>query len=381
LTEADVETLLTLSTAPCLSIPLILEFLNNGKVDLLGSSDARVFIESIIYTFGPYQHDFLPVDMVPHDTEKKPYGTRYGLLFHEVWREPEAVMSAAVRLSYSAARLCSNISFRNNLADALFFIILLDLTLLQYASTVEQFESETDISHLPWQGHIIQFLVEVALPILHNWISEAEKASASANIVNLSVYVAICEAARLLAAATNKELMNEDARTVSIASFLASCCHAVQWLDKAALKDEFHLPSALLFTIMQRTRNYVMIWCDEQDSKGHHGRRNRAKVLESAQLFTLREKSFHSAIMELGQLDPTLWRSTSDDLCLTQHVVQSEHPYPFDVQAVEKIEIVDAPYLLLSFDSRSTLGQRSGASVTIYADKEQTKMLLVRLRM
>jgi len=63
---------------------------------------------------------------------------------------------------------------------------------------------------------------------------------------------------------------------------------------------------------------------------------------------------------------------------MTEKMIESEHPYPYDSYIVEKILIKNAPYLLLSFSKESTLGHnRKNAKLMIYKDENLLEEILV----
>eukprot|EP01038_Epipyxis_sp_PR26KG_P004325 gene4325-6126_t len=375
MTEADVETLLSFSNTPNVSIPLVLEFIENGRVDLLSSSDARIFIESLLYESGEYCSDPIVIQDIP---STKPFGTRYGVLFEEVWKDPESILSGAVRLSYATAKLCSSIGFRNKLVDAFLFILQLNRTLLLCSANIDEFVKDglnEDVRNV-WQDHLQQFMVDIALPIVTNWLIQADQAGAQGDVVNFSTYAALCEGIKLniLNKKSSKSIYDESIR-LCLLNFFACCCYSVQWLNKTINNDYFHLPSRALFLEMQRCREMLMSFT-KLDSSDQNGHRYLSKLLEIAQMFAMRQ-TFYSSAMQISQLDPLLWQNTNDDLFLTERMLQSDHPYPYDLKSVEKVEIVDAPYLILSFDSLSSLGHgRDGAHLSIFQDKEMTELLL-----
>jgi hypothetical protein len=127
-----------------------------------------------------------------------------------------------------------------------------------------------------------------------------------------------------------------------------------------------------MFAAMHRLRGVLVHWCQSKETAG--GQRHLVKVLEAAQSFTFREQYFATALKQL-QIDSTLWRNTSNDMYLTEHTVESEHPIPYDVYSIEKVEIVNASYLIISFDEMTNLGNRQGAVLKIFADEEQTEVL------
>lgn len=205
------------------------------------------------------------------------------------------------------------------------------------------------------------------------WLTQAESSSAHEYVVNFAVHIALCEAARL-------DLNNSDAKThldeegqTSLVIYLSCSCYATQWFSKAAFKDSFRLPS-MFITSSQRSSSYL-IQLFEIESQNQIGRRNVVKALETAQNFTLRHLSLGVAMNQCN-VDPLMWRSISDDVCLTVKQVESEHPYAFDMVSMEKIEIVDSPYLILSFDARTALGDRDGAKLVIYADEGRSHVIL-----
>lgn len=92
--------------------------------------------------------------------------------------------------------------------------------------------------------------------------------------------------------------------------------------------------------------------------------------------FALREKSFAELFLS-GSAPSVQWSPTSSSLCFTERTVESEHPYPFDVRAVEKVEIKGAPFLMLYFDEKTRLSRAGGAYVELFADEALTESLLV----
>ena len=106
-------------------------------------------------------------------------------------------MSAALRLSWAAADICAGqqrIQFRNDLVDVLLFVIQLDLNLLNCAARVAEFENDGDHDDalVSWQGFLLSFITDAALPILSEWLTQAETASAHGYVVNFAAYVALC---------------------------------------------------------------------------------------------------------------------------------------------------------------------------------------------
>ncbi len=84
-------------------------------------------------------------------------------------------------------------------------------------------------------------------------------------------------------------------------------------------------------------------------------------------MFTLQRKSFSAAVNIYAEA--SLWKSVSSDVFFTEKILHSEHPYPYDMRSVDKVEICDAPYILLQFSVESTLGHRPEAKLTIFSDR------------
>jgi hypothetical protein len=378
LTESDVETLLSFATAPMVAIPLLLEFVES-KPDMLAAADVRFFIEALVYQLGVHSED--TASATAELPFKEPIGTACGILFEEVKVDPEVIMCAAVRLSFVAAKLCANISFRNSLCDVLFFVLHLDWTLLSYCSAIIGEHDYKEDATIIWKRHSLHFISEVALPLLRFWLFQAEQGAAHAYVVNLSVFIALCEAAKLEGDENRTGQyvrFDDEGNKENLTAFVACSCYVVQWFDKARCNDRFHLPINRFFKEAQRLRPSLVKLCDTADMM-QSKQKFLVKLLEASQAFALRQLTFSSAV-QLNLLESSLWYSTSDNLCFTQCYLESEHPYSFDLESVAKVEIKDAPYLILSFDSRSSLGsKRDGAVLLIYTDKALTKEVLVRV--
>lgn len=63
-------------------------------------------------------------------------------------------MAAALRLSYEASRLVSNIYFRNKLVDAFLFVVQLDLVILNCVACLQDLEDDINDDNVcyVWQG-------------------------------------------------------------------------------------------------------------------------------------------------------------------------------------------------------------------------------------
>jgi hypothetical protein len=376
--EVDVEALLTIGSATFIRAPLLLEFLERGNVEYLASVRIRALVEAMLYEPGSYVKEApAPQEVLQKDVEP---ATRYGLLFECLWKDPDAILGAALRLSCTAAQLSSNVNFRNKFVDSLLFVVHLDLILVRLAVAVSTIvdggDSERTDTRRRWSQRLVEFITDLALPLLRNFLSEAEQASEVGYVVNFACFVALCEAERLTSDDDGVSALDEATRSQSLSAFLASSCYVVQWLHKAEKLDSFHLPTELVFRQMQARRQDLVDWTSKQSAGGHRGEQRLGALLEVAQLITLRELTF-ADFFQGGAAVTGTWKSSNSDICMTECIVESEHPYPYDVRMVQKVYIPGAPYLIINFSNDSTLGDRPGACLTIFADEQRTKVLAV----
>jgi len=226
------------------------------------------------------------------------------VLFHEVWRDPDAVMSGALRLGYAAAKLCAEVSFRNGRIDCFLFTVSLTHVLLRFAVSAGEVgggDRGSDECRRKWRGRLVAFLTDVAAPMLRRFLVQAEKALEEGLVVNFAAFIALCEMNRLWAADDDLITLSSGDQTNSYAVLLATSCHVVQWSNKAAQQDSFHLPSDFLFEGLQLCRDRLMKWCLKQSDA-----RRLGSILESARFFALRERPFSSLFMS-GGLPTAVW--------------------------------------------------------------------------
>jgi hypothetical protein len=366
---ADVETLLCFATVPAVSMPLVLEFLENEKLKMLTSPEVRGVLDTMFYAVGPYETDDAAaaagrgVDTQPAIPFKEPMGTRHGVLFDTVSRDPLPVLGAALRLTISAAKTCSKVHCKHNLVDVMLYIAQLNCTLVDFSVVASRKVWVRHPSRNEWNAlldQLIKSTSELVLSLLRKWITEAEHANSGQGIVVFATHIALCEATTL------SRLDEEDGLQSGTAMmpFLMCSCYAMEWCRKVGggTLDPFKVPFSRLMSCLQKHRHRILTFCGDPKHALF-----RSKMLEGVTMFTLQRKSFSAALNMYAEA--SLWKSVSSDVFFTEKIVDSEHPYPYDMRSVDKVEICDAPYILLQFFEESTLGHRPEAKLTIFSDR------------
>jgi hypothetical protein len=365
---ADVETLLSFATVPGVSMPLVLEFLENEKLKMLSSPEVRGVLDTMFYAVGPYVtvDDDDAARAVDHHQPvipcKEPVGTRHGVLFDTMCRDPSPMLGAALRLTISAAKTCSKVHCKHNLVDVMLYIAQLNCTLVEFSVLASRKVWVLHPSRNEWNAlldQLIKSTADLVLSLLRKWITEAEHANSGSGIVVFATHIALCEA-------TTLSRLDEDGLQsgtgTAMMPFLMCSCYAMEWCRKVGGVDSFKVPLSRLMACLQKQRHRILTFCGDPKHALF-----RSKMLEGVTMFTLQRKSFSAALTVYAEA--SLWKSVSSDVFFTEKIVHSEHPYPYDMRSVEKVEIGDAPYILLQFFEESTLGHRPGAKLTVFSDR------------
>ena len=231
LDENDTERLISLLTSSTITIPLMLDFFDNQKIDSLLHPELRNILESILfepkyYIYSPNKIAKIPV---PHEERTKSMGSPYGLLSQELTYAPDTTLYSIYSLISQANKLCTG-DYLSKFADLLLFIIRITVRILRVRLFIEKnYPAKKQFFHpSTYFLETMNFLEGNILTRLCELEKQSDKNHDITRSVNYKSHIILI--IDLLQCCKNDYSYLLD-------KFLLTCCYVVSWHSKSNEND------------------------------------------------------------------------------------------------------------------------------------------------